>query len=429
MEDFPKQTADAEKTPDKRRKRRRGLTFAETWRRYLLGEQTTGAIDSDDEDAEQRDDKAKERPTKRWFERFGKVFRSLLSIERVPQQGVSVEADERVTEVVALPEVEDNGHIDKLLPPAFTAPLNVEQKPEISYQAVSEASQPEIPLVPGVETVSIHLPENDSLELVPEFAAIASENKETTMADTTSAVSAGEVLRQRHETRLRWRVRRLKRQTKDLKTGQRDIRKQQEAFAKQLGVQKGAYERFNKVTAPRLEKSREQLRSRLETIEQRQPTMSLAPEKQLPPEPTKAETGGINEVSIELHPEKAEILNTPSPEAKPEIVLQTVERAAEQNMPIESVYERRHETKDEPTDVIPTTKKPIPVYNMSSNSFPITPVPKFRGLYDNASPQQLPPSIAAPTQETTLYHQAMKSGFWTAISLIILLTIFMFFSS
>lgn len=108
----------------------------------------------------------------------------------------------------------------------------------------------------------------------------------------------------------------------------------------------------------------------------------------------------------------------PKPTERPEVVMERVEAAAAHNLPIESLFERRHELKDSSTD------KPKAVYThplnpaVASNTFKN----KIKAIAERprAQPQpvQTPKNQKPITAQPTLYKQAVVSGFWTAVALL-----------
>jgi|GEM_PF-1498671 len=420
MEDFPQQPADVEETPVRRRKNRRKPNFLEGWLQYRRSEQTVHQETSDEEDDEESSDKTKERPTKSWLKRFRKLFKGFLLIDPIPKPVAANEAPLYIAGVPRVETIEQTYRMDST---------------ESLYEPVEEEivhSEPEIP-TSGQEVVISHTeteyldkrPVTEATEAVEASQEVPSEARPSPPEATPvnreygyaagSATAAGEVLRRSHEARLRRHVRKLNGQVKDLKTEKSGIKKRQETFAKQLEVQQNAYERFAIVTAPRLEKSQEQLRTRLETIEQ--PVVQLTAEQQSP-EPI--ETGSTNEVNVEIRPEKSDQLGVVLSEAQPETILHTVERATEQNVPIESEYDRRHEIKDEPNGVVATTKEQAERTWPANIVIPLAPILASTPppVYSAGQKQSL--KTVAPSQQGNLYRQAMKSGFWTAAVLLIL---------
>lgn len=241
-----------------------------------------------------------------------------------------------------------------------------------------------------------------------------SESGETNSAPTTeespdvavggTALFGRELLRRRQEVKLRREVARLKKRAQDLQTEQQTVSRQQQEFSKRLEEQE-AFQKLKNVTMPRQESSRQKLHGRLESRPQ------------------------TNTEELDRAIAQAELLASPNVQA--EDVLHTVEAAAEQNLPIESAYERRHERKGEEGG------------NVDSE-----PIASNQGYYNG----QLQPAAAADYQETHeqmadrggeggtteyttewspagsgLYKRAIRSGFWTAIATVAFIALILIF--
>jgi hypothetical protein len=97
---------------------------------------------------------------------------------------------------------------------------------------------------------------------------------------------------------------------------------------------------------------------------------------------------------------------------QPERVLEQVLQAAEKNTPIEKSYERRHETKDEPSKFDA---------GLSSGAVPIGSV-IAQSYHQNLSNNQQTSSenrAKTVTRQAGMYRQAAVNGFWTALVLIV----------
>jgi hypothetical protein len=162
---------------------------------------------------------------------------------------------------------------------------------------------------------------------------------------------------------------------------------------------KEAYETLANVTLPKLESSREKLRSRL----------GVTPS---------------NEVEVDLATARAEQMI--HSDTQPEEIMQTVELAAEQDIPIEIAYERRHERKGEETDDSSgsenSQEEPAnnfgTIFESDENS---------HGAIDHETEDNQTVEPFAPgsmPKRPSLYIQAIKSGFWTAIALAVLVLLF-----
>lgn len=99
----------------------------------------------------------------------------------------------------------------------------------------------------------------------------------------------------------------------------------------------------------------------------------------------------------------------------PNVVMEQVEAAAKKDIPIEAVFERRHEVKDDSINSSgTTTTQSVDIQSNNNSSYKSTPwITKTVDRKSELKPK-LPP----------LYSKAVRSGFWTAVVIIaILLTI------
>ncbi len=210
----------------------------------------------------------------------------------------------------------------------------------------------------------------------------------TNIALETAALQGGEIKRQRQEAQLRQQVAGLKLEVPDVQTGQQQISHEQEAFNPHLFEQpfvpstSGA--ESNKISPPTSPEDR------LHTIRKAQ----------------------FKELAIT------------NPEDKPSEIKEVVQEAAELNIPIEDMYERRHERKDENADVTSTTE--IATEQSSNDQGTKISVPEeTRMPYQElvqinlAHPRQLP----VATKTRSMYKQAMLAGFWTGVAAMVIIVI------
>lgn len=119
------------------------------------------------------------------------------------------------------------------------------------------------------------------------------------------------------------------------------------------------------------------------------------------------------EVKPELTVEEDEFVKH-AMEKLPEAVLPHVVSAAENDQPLEAVYERRHEVKDEAT-VTPM----VPIGNVISN-MPITPTPKkAKPVTKPILIKPLPDVAPQAIHQTFTYKRAMLAGFGSGIVIIV----------
>lgn len=121
----------------------------------------------------------------------------------------------------------------------------------------------------------------------------------------------------------------------------------------------------------------------------------------------------------DLHPERNKEFTVHDRNARPDVVLEQVELAAEKNIPIESLYERRQEIKDEQGDLAALSAH----YgqHQPGGASPVSSVldsPEFDKARVVAEQARQP--IAA-SQNRSVYKRAAKGGFWAAILVVIVL--------
>ena len=207
----------------------------------------------------------------------------------------------------------------------------------------------------------------------------------------------------------------LERQEKPLK---RDVRRLKYRNRQQFNRQK-ALERRQRELEKQLKEGleREALAHNLETVQRPStPTIERAPERKiLPPTP----------VATELHPLQFKELIEHKPESgKAEDVLERVEIAAKENVPIEQLYERRHEIKDESSSLTSGTRT-----GMGGGSERLEASSKrlAKTLESASIVMKDIASVVKPDQLTRnnpdLYQQSMKSGFWAAIVILVLIVL------
>jgi len=200
-----------------------------------------------------------------------------------------------------------------------------------------------------------------------------------------TAMFGGELKRRRHEAKLRRQLIGLKMGAPDLETERREVSQKQAAFGQELSDQ------GNELGDAELEQM-EQDHKRIDALLKRR-------------------------YQANKEAELKQFANT-SPEAKPDEIFDTAREAAEQDIPIENMYERRHERKDESDDVTATTE----VVNYEpAGSGQLYSVPQSYTSSSQVSvddiirtPQPVAPQKSAPS----VYKQAVMAGFWSAIILV-----------
>lgn len=419
---------DKEELP-KRRKFLRG-DFLSSWLR-LQRQSTDTEVDKEkNEDTE--DDESEEKKlslSERLFRKLGKAFKNLISVEPVADTVLAYgAADITRPEKVVLGKTEsedlsseDNetdyvnvplgSHDREMSVDISSAETDIEQRPveteenfDLAQQIVApeEAPPQKSEINPGV---GIDAKEPvDHIEKSPERIGSS-----TTVS---SAVSAGEILRQRQEKKLKKEVIKLKENIQDLETEQKTVKLQQEAFARQI-IKQQPQERTKNSSTPKFEQPGPEPKPKVEFSPQK-----LSPEQDKP----RIETKKSPEVKeAPLFTEKfKELIATPT-ETQPDVIMEAVERAAEQNAPIENIYEHRHEIKDRKDDEYIITKGAAP--GMSAKHRPVSmPLPQREKVLFSERSSAVRQSLNSNIKpaNNNMYKQAIRGGFWTAIILVVM---------
>lgn len=421
---------DKEELP-KRRNFLRG-DFLSSWLR-LQRQPTDIEINiENDEDSEEDDDKTEEKKlsfSERLFRKLSRAFKNLISVEPVAEPALAYEAsdatvkelrhidrtdkenllsDDGETEYINVPLGSQNRETD-INPTSYEE--SIEKEPDEQVDAFDLAEHTIIPtgetpvqkaeIKPDVDI--------DAKEPVDNFRKPPERNK--FYSTGSSAVSAGEVLRQRQEKKLKKEVIKLKEHIQDLETEQKTVKLQQEAFGRQLA--KKYQERPKNVQKPVLEKS----------ILQPKPKVEFSPQNSIKerfkqPEETK-KAPEVKESPLFTERFK-ELIATPT-ETQPNVIMEAVEQAAEQNAPIENIYEHRHEIKDRKDDEYIVTKGGASGMSAKQGPANISLPQKEKVLFsERSSAARQPLSFVKPTSND-MYKQAVRGGFWTAIILIVMI--------
>lgn len=214
----------------------------------------------------------------------------------------------------------------------------------------------------------------------------------------TAALAAAERVNKKREAKARWRIRKLKKEAKTARREREEIKKQQKEFEKKLDENIQQTERLVKksdkteVVAVPMPEAVPQVK----TLETKEPTFKP-----------------------ELSHEQIEKLVPSGRPAKPEDVLKKVAEAAEKNVPIERLYERRHELKEDSTRrQLIKLSKDLKKQNAKRAGAISSVVSSLNLELDKGKPPPVPPPIKIANNQTTMYKQAIASGFITAVVLL-----------
>lgn len=165
------------------------------------------------------------------------------------------------------------------------------------------------------------------------------------------------------------------------------------------------------------QKSIKQVNERLEQLEERQtPNEQLLGELRIPhPEIKIAQPAKLESLQTILSEKKEQLERVAAIEPAPEVILEKVVAAAEKNVPIEAVFERRHEVKDKDTARQQAARMAAGAF-ASQGSYDRG-TQKLDAFADDISKQNLD----SPLSKAALYKKAALSGFWTGLILFAIL--------
>ncbi len=417
MEDFPTEPSDNETTTTSKRRFLRGNFFA-SWLQHRQLSRQSETLSNDNENDEETYEK-KDTKQSGFLNKLVKSVRGLFKKQiRLDLLPVSVAADrsipyaERIKSEVPTPETNQNEEYIEggLLPVSDDAIRRYQSETEPQDEnglGDYEISNPELSPVPAL----VQKQETDDKLKVDNY--VESSTSELRETSNSQALSTGEILQRRREKRLKREVSRLKREAVSAKKERQTVKKQQKDFQEKLVRQEQINQEVLNRRLPKLEQSPSEL-PQVSRIEQLPKPYKIADEiPSLKPS---------RDILPELQSEKIKELVNSKAGVRPEIILRKVETAAEHNIPIESLYERRHEIKDE---------QPPESYVAAKSSGAASALAaqynRLRQAYAHSNLRTVTPLIPQPSPKTTqnsnLYKQAAQSGFWGGVAVCILLII------
>jgi|GEM_PF-2041037 len=410
----------------KRRKSFRG-DFLSSW----LGLQKTSNNNENDTDLEddEENDKIVDKKlsfSERLFRKIGKVFKNLISIELVATivpayETADISNQEQITlDKLEMKDLSENDQAEYL-----DIPFNNQDKETDADQKDSKNGLEQMPNeAEDAFDLAQHIVSSDEILSSTNEVKIGAYKAEKNILDnnenypektgfspmTISAVSAGEILRQRQEKKRKKEVVKLKKYIQDLETEKKEVKLRQEVFSRELTKQNSSEKptvppraKHDKINTPTEAKT--EFTSYRPFAEQKKPQVDV-------------NNTTLDKVSPLFTNKFRELIAEPT-ETHPNVILQAVEMAAEQNAPIESIYEHRHEVKDKKNDDYIVTRGGVsgtPVKQRTTN----LPLPRREkkpiSIQSNVAKQSLSKNVKPTTN--SLYKQAVKGGFWTAIILI-----------
>ncbi len=421
---------DEQQTPTKRRRYLRG-NFLSSWlnRRRETPDQRE-VLDYPDSDDAEDEDTVEDRQTNRFdrllaelrialrhltgFDRpqslqeSGSAQISNLSLGSELEDNVAVETDSYEDDSVAEPESDSNAGREGGLLPVSKEAINRFMKD--SATEGRKASKDES--VDGEQTDV----KPDTITTSEETASTERrllDRSDLPKSETEThgqALSAGDILRMQNQERLQRQVKKLKKQAASIKKEQHVVHKQQEVFEHKLDRQ----ERINQAAVESYLPTPESIDLAPQNSTSNEQVANIAYEKVRAPELVPAR----GEILPKVQSSELNELIRPPLSIRPELILDRVEDAAEKNIAIESMYERRHEIKDEPAaTAAQTLPPPMPI----SQALATSKLPHSGYRPPVPAPQ---PDLARPiVASSTVYKQAAQSGFWTGVVLCIFLLI------
>jgi hypothetical protein len=240
------------------------------------------------------------------------------------------------------------------------------------------------------------------------------------------ALSTGEILRRQRERHLKRQVEKLKEQAKSTSKEQAEMIKNQQEFQRQLDERAKREAEIANQRLPKLERAVQTPAETKAAKANVQGEIDLTKNVEYTPVPLGQEA--VLPKVPELQPDKLkEMVSAPPPE-RPEVILNTVEKAAEKNVAIESLYERRHEIKDEPKIAAQASYAAIggaAASKQRQHGLNYQPPPAMAAA---GQPQPLMPRSPQGTSPQNLYKQAALSGAGTALLICLLLIIWILLS-
>lgn len=358
MEEFGPTPAQVEETPIKRRQFLKG-NFLRSW--------LDRRDDDDEEDNETDKSKSKKPETKakdksetawkpeRLRDRFNNFFKGLVSLDMLPAGAAEAgpedqaAADFRRYELLASePQAETEQDTDKSTAEDGVLAVSAHaQRRYYGHELTADETEDGPEALPEIEVDDIETEQPVEHEYGP---AVAAEASSVAGNSSGSAEAVGDVIRRRQEDRLNRRVKRLRRQSRNMHHQQADMAAKQSKFEDQLDKNQKAQEKLEREIVPKMEADRKKLRRRLDDEPQ--------------PQKIKFEIPTANAVIAEGLNKQVQIKTETIPQIEPRREVVQVPEKVEQTVKIESLqptaekleddgyretyYERRHEVKDDP---------------------------------------------------------------------------------
>ncbi len=420
MEEYTRPT-DNEETNPKSKKRLLENSFFTSWLLRRNGETEKKLEDSDDEDEEdyetevEADDKKEKRSRRpeRLRSRLSNIFKRIVSVDRLKPEDKSSRLETKPEVINSSSELAYE-FIDAQNPMAYEAiPADDEDDYEGLLLVSEEAKNRAIDEDPNVKTPDVMTTENEGGEL-DSTSSVRSAIKSVEYVHSATTMPVGEIIKNRREKHLEREVRKVKKEAKTAQVEREEIIAGQREFSKKLTEQARLEARLNQIR-------------RVKNPAEGTPELVVLHTSEAKPPQIKTELGSTVEAPAqiarpEIHHERLKEFVANESEARPELILHKVEEAAERNIPIENIYETRHEIKDDKNKTIPAGQGVI-YKNLKKQINNLTKLqPNFNRQIANLSKLQKGQiNQAKANPGSDLYKRAIKSGFWTAIAICIVI--------
>lgn len=398
--------------------------------RWLRRRNKNLEVTEDDEDEES------EKPKSRFGRLFNKLFQRIAAKEEVQSEKQRYIP---LHEFFTPPEPEENSAEEKVA--EFPAPEErTSASSQITKEAESEADETVQPDVrEKIRESSPAVNRQPKIERTEEPAIIALRNTESEAsrpAERTVFERAYETQPIRREQVIERRVAEplavleyfLRRRA--VKNVERQAKKETASLEKRLRQSNEATKRLQELTQ-KSQAQLEQLRTKRETAgnisrpTERIEKVERTAERPIANKPEAVVLPVNSPEKISTTPDLRKDYERKEAVPQPERILQEVAKAAEKNAPIEKAYERRHEIKDEPSTSNSTTIAggAVPIGALLNQS--------LQQPLSDGTRKQLTEAARQKTGDTekNMYRQAVASGFWTALVIVVIITTMVFLGS
>jgi len=368
----------------------------------------------------EKDDETEEKPKSRFSRFFGKLFGQMASKEDI-RTGQGDRPHVPLYELFMPPT--EKVHEPELPKPAEPLEREVRWSPTESADYANPEESVDKEREAPIQEVEMNRPTTEPIEQAALRSTEYSEPRarEQTVFERRSEpepVKREQVIERRVGEPLAVLEYFLRRRA--VKNVERQVRKETATLEKRLRQSTEATERLEQLQQKSQEQIR-QLREKREAPEIRPGVAVPRPEKIERPTTSPEKRQPVPETLVRPLEVRAEIKEPELP-VRPDVVLEKVVEAAEKNAPIEKLYERRAEVKDEPSKFSShVASGPVPISTVLSQSVQ-------QSALDDKARKQLAKAVrnAHQSNEGGMYKKAAVSGFWAALIILVTLTVVLF---